>query len=244
MSNQHLPGHDNAAIIATDGVAPGLHRRSLLTAAVSGFALAASGVLLPDWLVEEADAARHPVGTVRHRADRRRQQRHTRKRQRHRGGARNHRRKPHVIFKGIKLTVFNDLADPLQTYPWVTVNYFSGTLDWQYRGRHDIGHQSSMTFDTEFLHAGVEVIGLSLPFVWAENPPGGKENVSVQYGGEMRSFGYDGGTTAIDHTNLSVGQETHVVVPLDRAYRNVALTIRRESDTNEHKVFTITVGSA
>ncbi len=244
MSNQHPPGRDDATMTAAEGVAPGLHRRGFLTAAVSGFALAASEMLLPDWLVEEADAAKHPVGTVQHRADRRRQHRHTRKRQRHRGSTRNHKRKPHVLFKGIKLTVVNNLADPLQTYPRITVNYFFGTLDWQYRNRYDIENQRSMTFDTEFLHAGVELIGLDLPFVWAENPPGGKENVSVQYGGEMRPSGYDGGTTAIDHTNLSVGQETHVVVPLDRPVRNVALTIRRESDTNEHKVFTITVASA
>jgi hypothetical protein len=54
-------------------------RRSLLSGAASGVALAASGLLLPEWLVEEAAADTHPVRGVQDRKDQKRQkQRHKR----------------------------------------------------------------------------------------------------------------------------------------------------------------------
>jgi hypothetical protein len=46
-------------------------RRSLLAGA-GGFAFAASGLLLPDWLVEEAEADNHPVRRIQQRKEKRR----------------------------------------------------------------------------------------------------------------------------------------------------------------------------
>jgi hypothetical protein len=46
-------------------------RRLLLGGAAGGFALAASGLLLPDWLVEEAEADKHPARRVQGRTERR-----------------------------------------------------------------------------------------------------------------------------------------------------------------------------
>jgi hypothetical protein len=63
-------------------------RRLLLGGAAGGFALATSRLLLPDWLVEEAQADNHPIRRVQQRQERRR---HKRGDQRHR---RHERRKP------------------------------------------------------------------------------------------------------------------------------------------------------
>jgi hypothetical protein len=54
---------------------PAWSRRALLGAAGSGFTLAASGLLLPEWLIAETEAVDLPVRRVQHRADKRRQRR-------------------------------------------------------------------------------------------------------------------------------------------------------------------------
>jgi hypothetical protein len=76
--------------------APDTTRRRLLSTAASGFALAATGLflpasvlLLPEWLVEEAEADNHPVRRVQHRAAKRRQRRHHRLKQKRRQRQRN-----------------------------------------------------------------------------------------------------------------------------------------------------------
>ena len=69
--NDHEMRGDNTSLRSQSG----LDRRSLLGAAVSGFALAASGLLLPSWLGEEAAADNHPVRRIQRRKDGQRGQR-------------------------------------------------------------------------------------------------------------------------------------------------------------------------
>jgi hypothetical protein len=85
MSDERHDVRDEAGD-AFSSAAAGRHRRALLGTAAGGLVLAASGLLLPEWLVAEAEAAEHPVRRIQHRSGQKRSKR------RHR---REHRREVH-----------------------------------------------------------------------------------------------------------------------------------------------------
>jgi hypothetical protein len=68
--------------VPTDAI--GVHRRRLLETAAGGFALAASGLLLPVQLLEEAEARTKPLRRVQDRTEQRHRKRHHRNRHHHR----------------------------------------------------------------------------------------------------------------------------------------------------------------
>jgi hypothetical protein len=95
-------------------------RRALLEAA-GGFALAASGLLLPKWLVEESEAAADPVGNVQQRAGKRRQRRHRRINQQRREQDRKDENPPPQFArtKWITFIAHNDTPRPLEIQVFV-----------------------------------------------------------------------------------------------------------------------------
>jgi hypothetical protein len=218
---------------------PAWSRRAVFGAA-GGLALAASGLLIPEWFVEEAAADQHPVRGVQHRADKRRQRRRhqlmqRRQRRRKQGGSKGN---PGAFIKGIKLNLVNEYQSNS-----VSGRYYSGTVGWD-RGRgFNIPLHGSETFETGKLHAGLlfRVIGDG-PFVWAENPLTSIPDVNVEVNGELTPNDYINGKFALAHEALKEGQETSVVVPeWTGAPQNIKITFRREDDTDDFKVFTITI---
>jgi hypothetical protein len=83
-------------------------RRALLGAA-GGVALATSGLLLPDWLVEETAAAEHPVRRVQHHAAQHRRKQHHR-REHHREGHRRQQRDASGGYRGVQLEIINNMG--------------------------------------------------------------------------------------------------------------------------------------
>lgn len=225
--------HTHDETISEDDVLSGANRRGLLRAAAGSLALAASGLFLPDWLEEAAAADNHSVRHIQHRAEKRRQRR--RQRRRGKGGSK---RKPGAFIKGIKLNLVNEYQSNS-----VSGNYYSGTVGWD-RGRgFNIPLHGSETFETGKLHAGLlfRVLGDG-PFVWAENPLTSIPNVNVEVNGELTPNDYINGKFALAHEALKEGQETSVVVPeWTGAPQNIKIAFKREDDTDDFKVFTITV---
>lgn len=220
---------------------PAMSRRALLAAA-GGFALAASGLLVPDWLVEEAAVAdRHPVRGVQERkAQRRRKQRGGR--DNHHGHHRrrdNSRKPPELGPKGIRLKVVNETDTS-----FMVLEHWVGTIGWYRNKFENLNKQgstlSTFTEDTEELHSGVLFPGEKQPFVWVENPFAGTPNTTYQSGGTFSSFGYKGGTTIVDHGTLEEGAETTHRIDFT-ASSTYAIKVRRENDVVGFKSFTMTV---
>ena len=175
-------------------------RRHLLGAA-GGFALAASGLLVPDWLVAEGEAAdKHPVRGVQQRKEQRRRKQRNERGHRH---DRHHRRDdgtkpPELGPRGIRLKVVNETD-----VTFGLCQHWVGTIGW-YRNAWETLHKqgstmSSFSEDTEELHSGVLFFGGKEAFVWVENPLVGTPNTTYQSGGTFSPFGYKGGTTIVDH---------------------------------------------
>jgi hypothetical protein len=83
-------------------------RRRLLSGAAGGLALATSGLLLPDWLVEEAEADNHPVRRVQDRKEKKRQKFRNQLERRHHKSRRNGGQEsssPGIIQLGIQFLV-------------------------------------------------------------------------------------------------------------------------------------------
>lgn len=220
---------------------PVLSRRTLF-GATGGFALAASGLLLPDWLVEEAEAAdKHPVRGVQQRKEqRRKKQRNERDRRRKAHRRRDDSTKPPGLGpKGIRLIVVNETDRSFSP-----CSHWAGTIGWYRNKWEDLNKRgstgSSFTEDTEELHAGVLVDTLHVPFVWVENPLAGTPNTTYHYGGSMTPFGYRGGTMVVDHGTLEEGAETTHRIPFTDS-STFAIRVRRETDIAGFKVFKITV---
>ena len=86
-------------------------RRHLLGAAARGFALATS-VMLPAWLVEEAEAGNHPVRGVQQRKEQRRakarHQKHRDRHRRHNHGDQQENRAPGAVIDGIRWRFYTE----------------------------------------------------------------------------------------------------------------------------------------
>ena len=98
-------------------------RRDLLQAA-SGFALAASGLLLPAGVTESAP---HPVDKVRHRAGKRQQRKHVRLKQRRHGSPKHNAGGSAPLWRGISLWLGN-LTAP-QTLHIECGGFYDGSCD-------------------------------------------------------------------------------------------------------------------
>jgi hypothetical protein len=222
-------------------------RRSLLSGAASGFALAASGLLLPEWLAEEAAADNHPVRGVQdrkqHKRDKRRHKReHNRQlKNRQRGGKGS---RGGILPDGVKVTVVNrfDTSNIPGQNRNISFTYWHGTVGWVSDSVTRVVNAGggTETLETNDLHAGILFAGGI--FAWVESPVGFTPNTTLQYGGTMTTFGYYGGTIAFDHTPLSVGQETRVDLPFGDV--TAAFTVRRNPDAPDFKVFTISISKA
>jgi hypothetical protein len=122
-------------------------------------------------------------------------------------------------------------------YRTTLATYWAGTIGWD-PTYVSLGYApDSFTRETGALRAGVELpIGSAL-FVWVETPILGEPNVTIQNGGSMGVFGYQGGTTLVDHRRLLKGEE------VSEAVGDRTLTVRRDGDDPDlgFKVFTITI---
>ena len=98
-------------------------RRDVILAAASGFSLAASGLLVPDWL-EEAAAREGALGGARGGRSSKNHQRHRHKRTH---GDRKKRRKPNDILPTHPaIKVYNKRSEPVQVRGWNL--FFAGNL--------------------------------------------------------------------------------------------------------------------
>lgn len=222
--------------------------RLLLGAATSGIVLATSGLLLPEWLVEKAEAdegdglADHPVRNVQHRADKRRQRRHHRLKQKRRrqqrpADGRTTNLKDYWI-KRVNLTVINNTSETL------SLTDYMGNGNWVSQGDQTLSAFGGRYEQTDNSQSqGVLFKILNHPFLSAFNPVIGTPFVRAEYGGSLGTFAYNDGTTAIDNTTLSENQETRVVIPFSDTF-NVSVTMRRDSDSTNYKNFTITLANA
>ena len=205
------------------------NRRAMLGAA-AGFALAASGLLLPDWHLEEAEAAdQHPVRNVQQRKEqRRKKQRNERNRKTHgrrdRDADKQHGRPdaPQLGPHGIKLTVENQTSSDFK------IKYWYGSVGWSSQ-EGNLPSQGTFFTGTEDLHAGIEFLTERLPFVWVENPVADTPNTTYQYGGSMSFIGYTGGSIDVNHGTLEEGAETTHRIPFTNS-STFSIKVRRERD--------------
>lgn len=216
-----------------------LSRRRLF-GATGGFALAATGILLPDWLVAEAEADSHPVSRVQRRTVQRRKRRHRHDRRHDRRRHDDSDKPPGLGPKGIRLTVVNETD-----VSFSNCEHCVGTIGW---GRNTLvylnkrgSNQNTFTADTEELHAGILFTGEKEAFVWVENPFAGTPNTTYQYGGSMSyPIGYRGGTIVVDHGTLEEDAETTHRIPFTNS-TTFAVKVRRETDVPGFKFFKMTI---
>lgn len=113
-----------------------MSRRALLGAA-GGFALATSGLFVPDWLSEEADAADQlPVRRVQQRKERKRRKRghDSRKRRRAAGKKRGNLK----LFRDVAIYVYNGrYYDSVQVQGWVGRSAYNNQMDPYYMPNKD-----------------------------------------------------------------------------------------------------------
>ena len=213
----------------------------MLGAAAGGFALAASGLLLPAWLVEEAAADNHPVRGVQDRKQQRRDKRrheleHNRRvkrRQRQQGAT----KAPGAFIKGVRMKVVANYGPLKIKWWWWTVVPYSenfGPLDIAVGGSQTLGKDDlnlAVMFDPK---SGSDIPPDGFLYVLARNPVG-TPDVSVFYGTGAKQ------TDVASHQNMDPG----VTLSVDAyVYQNVKvrLTIKREKDSDDYKEFTVTVG--
>jgi len=159
-----------------------MSRRALIGVA-GGFALATSGLLVPDWLIEEADAADQlPVRRVQQRKEQKRHKRgHHRKRDRaakKRGSGK--------VFRDVAIYVYNNrYYDSVQVQGWVgrfeynnqMDPYYMPNKDWDWATLSSAGQPIGPTSrayigDDEFVAVRIGadrvVTGLNHWFTWPE----------------------------------------------------------------------------
>jgi hypothetical protein len=226
---------------------PAWSRRAVLGAAAGGFALAASGLLLPEWLVEEAEADNHPVRRSQGREERKRQKRHNQHTQHHDRDSRRDDDKPpgrDLDFKDIKFVVGVLGGQPVKVAfyagaerrtngdrgPWhlgyelrETKNLAPNTLEWT-------------TFTTG-AHENYGALWMQDRFLaHIENPAVGFVQLKMGYGGTFDKDGWHGGTTVFNGNIYEQVQES-----MTQAEYNFA--VYRETDTNDYKAMDVSIGA-
>jgi hypothetical protein len=138
---------------------------------------------------------------------------------------------------GIRLQVTNATDRAL------SIHYWSGTIGWLPHGGRTLVPGQGDGFDTDELHAGVEIWNYpSHPFIWAEQPasfvpPPKTPNATIQVDGAMGVTGYIGST--VGRRDMAEGEGLQVPVPLGDG-TSITPTILRQGDSANRRTFTIT----
>jgi hypothetical protein len=189
MDHGELPVHSDEARNST--------RRSLLGAA-GGFALAASGLLLPNWLAEEAEADGNPVRRIQQRKDqRRRQARHHRRRSKGHTKGKN-KGKCVLCIRGIewRVTIGSGLSCDVQLW-----SRAGGGRGWQLVDSQSYGFDTKEfytndTFGILWISQRYYLLATNdFPFPW----------VKIGYGGHFGSSGWVDGTLVTDRYTMHEG---------------------------------------
>lgn len=188
-----------------------------------------AGLLLPVGVAEsETEAAKG-----RHARRRKR-----RRRQRRRANSNTPSNTAQAFLPGIGLRVVNT------TNAYLLARFWHGTIGWVRDEGVELVRDRSLVFDTADLHAGIEVWNHAAhPFIWAEQPvsllpPPPTPNANIQSGGSMSILGYVG-ERMWDRRDMAVGTVLANRVPLD-AGSSIGVSIRREQDDQDRRVFMIT----
>lgn len=238
-----------AAGPATDGCHP---TRRLLLGAAGGLALAASGLLLPEWLRPESVAAEHPLNRLKKRQGRRRTRVRRRKEHRREGERRENdqeqdlRNLGRFFFepKGIEFQVELASGRPIKV-DFYRQDLCSGCDDaairWQFTDRQSLARPGrgipAQTFRTDAFTAAIWIDDRY--YIGAQNPAGPVTPwVQLGYGGAFFNdtfTGWQDGTT-FKSVDLSEGNSAPAM-PVDGYVFNV----KRLGDGDDHKVFKVTV---
>lgn len=172
------------------------NRRRLIGGVASSCALAASGLLIPSWLVEEANADNHPVQGIQGRRDRRRhKQRHKRNKRRHHhkhnGQSRQHARGSKG-FNGIEFQL------EIDGYRQMKVSFYAtgGGYDWRLVKSKTLGPADKATFGGTLDPCALWIDNRF--WVEAVNPTLDYPKLKVGYGGSVDSTGWKGGRILFD----------------------------------------------
>jgi hypothetical protein len=185
----------------------GLNRRSLLGSAAGSFALAASGLLLPDWLIEDAAADNHPVRGIQGRKDQRRNKRrheHDRRHRqhhKHKGASKQHPRGSKGIY-GIEFRL------EIEGYRPIKVSFYGtgAEFDWRLVKSKTLGPAENDTFGGSLDPCALWIDGRF--WVEATNPLLDYPKLKLGYGGSVSASGWTGGRTLFDD-QMKEGDSLH-----------------------------------
>lgn len=208
-------------------------RRRLLGAAAGRFALAASGLLLPAWLSEDAEAADHPSGKVRRRAGKRQQRKHhNRKQQRQDQDRQESSAEPRGNRrKNIQFNIHNDRPQPNGVTIHLYVDEGSVGTDWKPRPEFWFPYGASKELAYQSTQFGFAIHwnnGGSKHFVSARDPLVGSPIVTVQEGG------YNGPDGTVHFRDDFPGNSGQLVKS-----NHATFDITRLADTATHVVFDV-----
>lgn len=235
-----LSGDDDGSPVPA--VSAGVPRRRLLEAAAAGFALAASGLLLPTHVVEAAEAAQHPVRWVQSRKERHRTHQH---RHRHHHGHRHHPRnknkhdrrddaEPSGLLLGVALFLHNLRPTAVAVREWVfTTPGNTEIATWVLKtgwltidGKPPSGPEPFIDFVEDTLQLAVEINTGHI--IWVGNPPLGFPWTTIGTGGWSTDGWNARGTTLIDQ-GFFEGETA----------RAPGFVAQRLNDTDTHKRFLV-----
>ena len=213
-----------------------LSRRALIGAA-GGFALVTSGLLVPDWLIEEAEANNLPVRHMQQRKEQKRRKRgHDRRKRRRSVG----KKRGRGIFRDVAIYVYNGrYYDSVQVQGWVLRfehnnqqdPYYMPNNDWNWATISAAGQSSGPTSrafigDDEFVAVRIGtdkvVTGTNHWFTWPE--------------AEILSGGWDA-KNGWNPVGQSLASESRMTVGSSISSSGIKVT--RSEDTEGHIVFKV-----
>ena len=212
------------------------NRRSLLGAFTGGFVLAGIGIFLPEWAVQEARSAQHPVTHVQQhknkRRNKRRHQLHHRRTQRRHGNGTT--RGGSFGFRGIEFRVeqsgFRPAIIAFYTDRFSIDNGSSTVLE----ATKTIEPGSRATFQTRYPKAFLWIQDRYV--VIARNPQLGTPALTLGYGGAIdKSYGWQNGTTTFDGS-MTEGQAAPAL-----QVDGYSIHPQRLNDTDDYKVFSVSI---
>lgn len=218
----------------------GLGRRGLLRAAAGGFALAASGLFLPE-RVKEAEAREGADGGRlggRHGPNRRGRDQRTRRDSKGKQEDRNDRGgKPPgaglTIVKAVALNIRNDAQIPITIETWWDQNPALGN-GWEpaHATRH-LQTGETFAFQSPTRSAALWIASIN-GWLHIFNPLAGAPEAAFKDGGGVqRGVGHTGGWDYIQPFTLSAGESKQWSIRL------VGLNLARQADSDDSKVFAL-----
>jgi hypothetical protein len=215
--------------VPTDAI--GVHRRRLLETAAGGFALAASGLLLPVQLLEEAEARTKPLRRVQDRTEQRHRKRHHRNRHHHRhrhhhGNTSDSDRPPtgSIGLLNVALSIHNLRGTVVAGRVWIAqageIIYWTPKGDW----RTIAGNRTDFKEDTRRFTVEINtghIIEVLNPIIFFPR-------ITIGTGGWNTNGWNPRGTTLID-TGLAEGETA----------KAPGFEVQRLTDTATHKRFLV-----